>query len=352
MKAQPLKGRPLVSVVVPCYNYGRYLPDAVGSVLDQPDVDVEVIIVDDASTDDSADVAEELAGDPRVTLIKHEANLGHIATYNDGLSRVTGDLVVLLSADDLLVPGSLARAAALFEAYPEVGLVYGGVAEFADVPQQGAQDSCSKSSWTVWRGHEWLRIACLRGRNFILSPEVVVRSSALRMVGLYNAKLPHSGDLEYWLRVSEWWHIGRINGAQQALYRIHPQSMHRTTFGAAALDLEHRLEAFRAVNGMMSLDPRRRHLLVFSAERSVRKQALSAARRILDSGGGVEEALELIRVWNDAHKAGPRLRRQVLRKLRRARQGRPPARMQRVVEFLRAQAERLHWAVWRRVGIS
>jgi glycosyltransferase involved in cell wall biosynthesis len=85
MRAKPLQGRPLVSVVIPCYNYGHFLPEAVASVLEQPDVDVEVIIVDDASTDHSAEVAESLTSDPRVGLVRHKVNQGHIATYNDGL---------------------------------------------------------------------------------------------------------------------------------------------------------------------------------------------------------------------------------------------------------------------------
>src|SRR5262245_16993901 len=115
-----------VSVVIPCYNYGHYLPDAVGSALSQDGVEVEVVIVDDKSTDNSAEVAAALAaGDPRVRLIRHETNLRHIATYNDGLDAVTGDYVLLLSADDLLTPGALHRAAQLMEAEPTVGMVYG-----------------------------------------------------------------------------------------------------------------------------------------------------------------------------------------------------------------------------------
>src|SRR5437660_6584650 len=73
---------PRVTVVVPCYNYGRYLPQCLASALDQPGVDVDVVLVDDASTDGSGDVAEELAAaDSRITLVRHAVNAGHIATY-------------------------------------------------------------------------------------------------------------------------------------------------------------------------------------------------------------------------------------------------------------------------------
>src|SRR3954454_20204410 len=77
---------PEVTVVVPCYNYGRYLEDSVGSVLSQSEVEVRVVIIDDASPDGSADVAKRIAErDSRVSLICHETNAGHIATYNEGL---------------------------------------------------------------------------------------------------------------------------------------------------------------------------------------------------------------------------------------------------------------------------
>src|SRR5215470_6327097 len=76
-----------VSVVIPCYKYGHFLEDVIGSVLDdQEGVDVRVLIIDDASTDDSAEVARKIAArDPRVEVIVHETNKGNIATFNEGL---------------------------------------------------------------------------------------------------------------------------------------------------------------------------------------------------------------------------------------------------------------------------
>ena len=102
-----------VSVVVPCYNYGLFLEDAITSVLDdQEGVDVRVLIIDDASSDDSAEAARKIAArDPRVEVTVHATNKGHIATYNEGLLEwADGDYCVLLSADDRLTPGALRRA--------------------------------------------------------------------------------------------------------------------------------------------------------------------------------------------------------------------------------------------------
>ena len=114
-----------VSVIIPSYNYAHFLPDCVGSVLSQKNVDVEVLILDDCSTDETPDVAARLATDPRVSFRRHEQNMGHLATYNEGLEWATRDYTSLLSADDLLVPGALRRAAELMDAKAEVGMVYG-----------------------------------------------------------------------------------------------------------------------------------------------------------------------------------------------------------------------------------
>src|SRR4051812_11018034 len=116
-----------VDVVVPCYNYGQFLPACVESVLAQEGVDVRILIIDDCSPDDSADVGARLAAaDPRIEFRRHTVNRGHIATYNEGLMEwAESDYCVLLSADDLLTPGSLARAVAVMEAHPQIGFVHG-----------------------------------------------------------------------------------------------------------------------------------------------------------------------------------------------------------------------------------
>src|SRR5437879_6166396 len=109
-----------VDVVVPCYKYGHFLHECVGSVLAQDGVEVRVLIIDDDSPDDSAAVAAGLAaGDDRVGFRRHATNRGHIATYNEGLlGWAEGDYALLLSADDVLTPGALGRATRLMDAHP------------------------------------------------------------------------------------------------------------------------------------------------------------------------------------------------------------------------------------------
>lgn len=232
---------PSVSVVIPCYNYGRYLAACIDSVLEQPGVRAEVIVVDDASPDATADIVQGYAArDPRVRVLRNATNRGHIATYNRGLAEVRGDYTVLLSADDLLTPGCLERATRLMEEHPSVGLVYGFPLDFTDAGVPPAR--VVATSWIIWQGHSWIKHACSAGRNVLHSPEAVIRTSVARQIGGYRANLPHSGDLEMWLRAAAISDVGYIVGADQAYYRLHPSNMHRS-FDLLA-DVTERLRTF------------------------------------------------------------------------------------------------------------
>jgi glycosyltransferase involved in cell wall biosynthesis len=236
-----------VSVVIPCYNYGHFLGEAVSSVLDdQPGVDVRVLIIDDTSTDGSADVARALAAcEPRIQVQVHEANRGHIATYNEGLlDWADGDYTVLLSADDRLTPGALSRAVALLDAHPEVGFVYGHPVKFQDGQQLPAARSAVRG-WSVWPGYWWLERRFRDAVSCISSPEVVVRTSLQKNVGGYDPALPHTGDTEMWLRLAAHADVGYVRGADQAFYRSHGQNM--TISRTRLVDLQQRRLAYETV---------------------------------------------------------------------------------------------------------
>jgi glycosyltransferase involved in cell wall biosynthesis len=281
--ARPLTTRPCVSIVMPCYNYGHYLPRAVESVLSQGDqVDLDLIIIDDASPDGSGAVVEALAAtDDRIRGVLHQRNQGHIATYNEGIAMIRGDYFVLLSADDMLTPGCLGRAAALLEAEPAVGFAYGHPLEFCTEPPVASSDV---RSWTVWSGGEWLARVCRNGRNAIMCPEVVMRASVQHAIGGYNPELPHAGDLEMWLRAANVADVGRVNGANQAYYRIHDKSMQRTVYAGLARDLRERDDAYASV--LLGADFRRgngrEHYRL--ARRALALTALDRVSFVIDHG--------------------------------------------------------------------
>jgi glycosyltransferase involved in cell wall biosynthesis len=237
-----------VDVIIPCYNYGHYLRDCIDSVLTQAEVDVRILVIDDCSTDDSAAVAAgHVAQDKRVSLICHEQNRGHIATYNEGLDWARRDYVVLLSADDLLAPGALHRATTIMDAQPSVGMVYGHAPYFEAndaLPMQRQRQQQRRHRVDTWAGSSWITDRCRGGVNVISSPEVVCRTSIQHEVGGYEATLPHVGDLEMWLRIASRSDIAYVRGTAQAYYRVHAASMQRTTFSAHLDDLQQRRDGF------------------------------------------------------------------------------------------------------------
>lgn len=236
-----------VSVVIPCYNYGRYLGDCVSSALDeQPGVDVRVLIIDDASPDDSAQTARAIAArDPRVDVVVHPVNRGHLATYNEGLlGWADADYTVLLSADDRLVPGALRRAGDLMDAHPNVGFVYGHPLHFQH-GQPLPRARTRSRGWSVWPGQWWLGRRFRDATGCITSPEVVVRTSLQQRVGGYDRRLTHSGDIEMWMRLAAHADVGYLRGVDQAYYRVHGKNM--SSAASQLDDLKQRRLAYEAV---------------------------------------------------------------------------------------------------------
>jgi hypothetical protein len=275
--------KPKVSVIIPCFNYGHYLRDSVGSALAQDEVDPQVIIVDDASTDDSAQVAAACArSDQRVTVVRHAANTGHVQAFNDGLKEATGEFIVRLDADDLLTPGSVARAVALFDAFPKVGLVYGHPVHFTGAVPRDARTTVR--GWRVWRGEDWVAYRCARGVNCITTPEAVIRASVMYSIGGLNTALHFAQDMEMWLRAASVSDVGWVDGPDQALHRDHPGSMSATNGSGQLLDLQERARVFEVLFAGAGRCLARAAELHQAARQALAAEALTAAYHAYDRG--------------------------------------------------------------------
>lgn len=299
--------RPSVSVVIPCYNYGRYLPECVDSVLSQPDVSVDVLVIDDASPDGSAEVARQLAvGDARVRAVFHQANRGHIATYNEGLAQARGDYTVLLSADDRLTPGCLGRATSLMEEHPSVGLTYGFPVDLTDDHLPPARTAAT--DWIIWPGHQWIAHRCRSGHNVVRSPEAVIRTSVLHSIGYYRSDLPHTADFEMWMRAATVSDIGFIVGADQAYYRLHDHNMHHSSFDILG-DVSGRLQSFDVLFDERSEFLPDSALMRATAHRVLAREALDHAISAYARGAVSTEPVDgyvafALRAWPDARQLG------------------------------------------------
>jgi hypothetical protein len=191
-------------------------------------VDVRVLIIDDASPDDTAEVGLELArDDSRVTFVRHTENKGHIATYNDGIKWISSDYFLLISADDYLLPGALSQATRLMDAQREVGFTFGSAIELTDGGLAEEPEAIAKilrgMPLRVLESDKFIKI--ISQRNIVPTATAVVRTGLQKKVGGYRAELPHSGDMEMWLRLAA--HasaVGVIRGPQ-AVRRLHSNNM-------------------------------------------------------------------------------------------------------------------------------
>jgi GT2 family glycosyltransferase len=302
---------PAVSVVVPCYRYASLLEGCVASVLAQRDVDVRVLVIDDCSPDHTPEVGRRLAAaSPRVEYRRHSSNRGLIATANEGLQWAEGGYTVLLSADDELVPGALARATAVMEAHPSVGMVYGRPL----LARAGRPMPEPAGRWTgtrIWPGEEWIRRRCRNAHNCISSPEVVVRTAVQRAVGGYDPALFHTSDLNMWLRIAAVSDIAYVRGVPQAIYRIHAGSMLRSQEGPM-VDLHERRAAFDSFFAGCGPQLDGAAALRTMAGRALARQALWRASRAFDrglvDGPGALPVDELIAFALDVHPGARGLR--------------------------------------------
>jgi len=116
--------RPLVSVIITSYNYGHYICTAIDSVLSQDYDNLEIVVTDNCSTDDTLKILDRYKDDARVRVNQNPVNIGITPNINTGIGLAKGDYVVILSADDWLLPGHLSRLVSVAERNPDVGLVY------------------------------------------------------------------------------------------------------------------------------------------------------------------------------------------------------------------------------------
>jgi len=280
---QSPKNSPTVSVVILCYNYAQFLPSAVGSALSQIGVEIEVIIVDDASTDRSIEVARALAArDPRVRVVENGRNQGMVATFNNGLAVANGDYLIRLDADDMLTPGSVGRAIALFEEFPQVGLVYGHPLHFSTPVAPQHRDRAT--SWDIFVGRSWLEMRCRLAQNCITSPEVVMRASVVNRVG-GQRDLTHTPDFEMWLRMARVSDIGWIGGSDQAWHRDHADSMSAQGLDVIT-DYHERARAFEILLTDGEGDPAEDARLLQLARTTLAGEALASAAYSFVRGRG------------------------------------------------------------------
>jgi glycosyltransferase involved in cell wall biosynthesis len=257
--------QPKISVCIPTYNQARYLGEAIRSALDQSERDLEVIVFDDFSTDDTPAVVASF-GDPRIRSFRQARNVGIARNRNSCLAVARGRYLAWLDGDDLYRPNMLALQAGVLDRNPGVGLVHGN-------HHVVGEDGRSLPGWAqpfthdvVENGHAAFRELVLS--NYVTAPTVLVRRECYERVGNYASELSRSGeDWELWLRIALHFDIA-YTSERVASYRQHAESSSNGTVSSG----ERVLLDIAAIKRVF--DPRRR--LPIPDGPALRKQADAA----------------------------------------------------------------------------
>lgn len=219
---------PSVSVVMPCFNAQACVAQTLRTVLDQSHTDIEVLAVDDGSSDATADIVSGIAGtDPRVRLIRQQ-NGGVSVARNTGIAQARGEIIALIDSDDLWAPSHLAVHVARLQRDRELGVSF-SPARIVDLAGQPT-------------GVARPKLKDLRPVDFLTSnptttcSTLVIRCAVFADVGAFNARLRRDEDQEWLFRVSvsKW----RLSGHHEALVD------YRTSPGGLASDLNGMLDGF------------------------------------------------------------------------------------------------------------
>jgi glycosyltransferase involved in cell wall biosynthesis len=251
----------MVTVVIPVRDRARLLAVTLRTVLEQTAPPGEVIVADDGSRDGSAEVAE---GAGARVLRREEGGWGAAGARNAGLAAATGERVLFLDSDDLLVPTALARLGAALDVAPDAPFAFGrALAAFQEA------SGWRPAGLIAAEPHELGDpLAALFARNAVPSAGALVRTEAARVAGGYDATLPFSEDQDFFVRLAARGlpvHVPAI----VAIHRRHVDNRHRA-FAALPSDLR--------INGLTRTDPRLRAHLPARAGGQLAELALETAR--------------------------------------------------------------------------
>jgi glycosyltransferase involved in cell wall biosynthesis/tetratricopeptide (TPR) repeat protein/SAM-dependent methyltransferase len=200
----------LVSVIIPCYNYARYLPDAVGSVLAQTHQDFEIIIVDDGSTDDTQQVAEQLVtahSNHHIRVILQQNSGQPAISRNRGISEARGEYILCLDADDMIAPTMLEECVRVLEANPDISIAYTDQQYFGDGPARRVETL----------EYDFDRLA----QSNFMGYCSLYRRRAWEDVGGYRTNVKGYEDWDFWITCGEKRHVGRRIPKPLFQYRQH-----------------------------------------------------------------------------------------------------------------------------------
>ncbi|BEV45481.1 glycosyltransferase [Afipia carboxidovorans] len=213
---------PTVSVIMPSYNHAKYVASAISSILNQTFSDFELIVVDDGSADDSAEIIRTFE-DPRIRTMFFEKNKGAAAATNKAISLARGNYIALCNSDDRWVQNKLDVQLSILKKQPELVATFSDVTWIDDqgVPLDKSQLSFSTKLFRRKNRsrHEWLHDLILYG-NCLCHPSIMIKRDSLNRTGPYDDRFRQLPDFQKWVALVQFGEIF-VSPEQLVEFRIH-----------------------------------------------------------------------------------------------------------------------------------
>ena len=196
------KSNPQVTVLMSVYNGQKYLREAIDSILNQTFKDFEFLIIDDGSTDSSAEIIRSYT-DPRIRLIRNEKNIGLTRSLNKGLKLAKGEYIARMDADDISLPERFEKQVRFLDENKNVAVISSSVI---------LVDSCGREveRWMLATDSDEIKRFFLRDQNQIAHPFSMYRKKCVEKVGMYREEFEAAQDFDLWMRMIEQYDIANI----------------------------------------------------------------------------------------------------------------------------------------------
>jgi len=197
-----MNSEPKVSIIIPTYNQSQYLEEAMESVLNQTYQNIEIIIVDDGSTDNTSEVVKSF--DNKIIYIPQK-NKGASSARNAGIKKAQGQYVAFLDSDDMWIKNKLEKQIKFIQNNPEIGLLGTGCYQMVDINKMIYKKIFPAKN-------EILQKDLIKYNPFIQS-SVIIKKDVFNHIDLYDEKFKESEDYDLWLRIAQKYKVANLEQA-------------------------------------------------------------------------------------------------------------------------------------------
>ena len=227
-----MKNKPLVSIICLCYNHENYVIESLESVLKQTYKYIQLIVIDDASTDGSVAAIERfITSHPNIQFIKQKSNIGNCSTFNNALKHANGEYIIDLAADDLLMPERVTQGINTFEEHDEDYAINFTDAAYIDkngkfINSHYSRNNTGELLEVVPQGTVFKEVL---QTYFICSPTTMIKKGVLDQLNGYDESLAYE-DFDLWVRVSRQWkfcYTDQVLVYKRVLSKSHGQQQYK-----------------------------------------------------------------------------------------------------------------------------